>query len=129
MTASRKDFVNYRMKRARDVYDDALILAENDKWNSTMNRLYYAAYYAVTALLLLHDSNPATHNGTKSEFSEHFIKKGYISKEQGKMYSQLFNWRHKGDYDDLFDFDEQQIRPYIGPVKEFIDLIESLVKK
>ena len=37
--------------RAKDTLDDARILAEKHKWNSTINRLYYASYYAVMALL------------------------------------------------------------------------------
>jgi uncharacterized protein (UPF0332 family) len=51
MTSSREDLVNYRLERAKDTLDDARILADNKKWNSTINRLYYAAYYAVIALL------------------------------------------------------------------------------
>ncbi len=54
------------------------------------------------ALLLNSDLKPTTHNGTKSNFSEYFIKTGVFPKELGKMYSQLFTWRQKGDYDDLF---------------------------
>ncbi len=38
------------------------------------NKLYYSAYYAVIALLLQNEHRPTTHNGAKSQFSEHFIK-------------------------------------------------------
>ena len=55
-------------------------LPKKEKWNSAINRLYYAAYYAVTALLLDADLKPTTHNGAKSVFSEHFIKTGIIPK-------------------------------------------------
>ncbi|MEN8201830.1 MAG: HEPN domain-containing protein [Bacteroidota bacterium] len=104
MTGTKKDLVKYRIARAKDTLEDAQILADREKWNSTINRLYYAAYYAVIALLLNSDLKPGTHNGVKSNFSEHFIKTGIIKKEYGKMYSQLFTWRQKGDYDDSFDF-------------------------
>lgn len=43
------------------------------------------------------------------------------------MYSQLFTWRQKSDYDDLFDFDEEKVRAYLEPVKEFIELIETKI--
>jgi len=99
MTDSKKKLIKYRISRAKDTYDDALILAERKKWNSTINRLYYAAYYAVMALLISKGLKPTTHNGAKSNFSEYFIKTGLISRELGKMYSQLFTWRQKGDYD------------------------------
>jgi uncharacterized protein (UPF0332 family) len=76
------------------------------------------------ALLLDSDLNPTTHNGAKSNFSEHFIKTSIIPKEYGKIYSQLFTWRQKGDYDDLFDFTEEMVISYFEPVSRLIDLIE-----
>ena len=111
--------------RARDTYEDAQILADRSRWNSTINRLYYAAYYAVMALLLDSDMKPTTHYEAKSNFSEYFIKTEKIPKEYGKIYSQLFTWRQKGDYDDLFDFDKDKVMPYFAPVNELISLIEK----
>ena len=129
MSGTRDDLIKYRISRAKDTLDDANILAENRKWNSAINRLYYAAYYAVMALLLSADLKPTTHNGAKSNFSQHFIKTGKIDKELGKIFSQLFTWRQKGDYDDLFDFQKETVLPYFDPVKELIDNIEELISK
>jgi uncharacterized protein (UPF0332 family) len=129
MTRAKNDLINYRIARAKDTYDDALILSEKEKWNSTINRLYYAAYYAVMAVLLDSDLKPTTHNGTKSNFSEYFIKTGKIEARYGKMYSQLFTWRQKGDYDDLYDFQKDNVIPYFEPVNELIMIIEKMIKK
>lgn len=129
MTGTRNDLINYRIARAKDTYDDALILAEREKWNSAINRLYYATFYAVMALLLDSDLKPTTHNGAKSNFSDYFIKTGKIDSKYGKMYSQLFIWRQKGDYDDLFDFDKDKVMPYLEPVNDFISQIENLINK
>lgn len=129
MTGTKNDLIYYRIARAKDTYDDALILSEKEKWNSTINRLYYATYYAVMALLLDSDLKPRTYNGAKSNFSEYFIKTGKIDSKYGKMYSQLFTWRQKGDYDDLFDFDKDKVMPYFEPVNDFILLIENMIKK
>jgi uncharacterized protein (UPF0332 family) len=129
MTGMKEDIVSYRLNRAKDTLDDALILAEKNKWNSTINRLYYAAYYAVTALLLQSDLRATTHNGVKSSFSEHYIKTSLISKELGRIYSQLFTWRQKGDYDDLFDFERDKVLPYFEPVKQLIEAIEKIIKE
>jgi uncharacterized protein (UPF0332 family) len=127
MTTSKDDLIKYRLFRSKDTFDDAKILADKKKWNSTINRLYYASYYAVMALLLNSDLNPTTHNGAKSNFTEHFIKTGKIAKEYGKIYSQLFTWRQKRDYDDLFDFSEEKVMPYFEPVSKFMALIEEMV--
>lgn len=129
MSGSKGDLIKYRLKRAKETLDDAHILAEKGKWNSTINRLYYSAYYAVMALLLSSDHNPTTHNGAKHNFSEHYIKTEIISKEFGKIYSQLFTWRQKGDYDDLFDFDEGKVIPYFEPVSKLIEVIENLLEE
>ena len=45
------------------------------------------------------------------------------------MYSQLFTWRQKGDYDDFFDFDKNKVIIYFKPVKEFILSIEKIIEK
>ncbi len=127
MSGTKEDLINYRIARAKDTLDDAHILADKEKWNSAINRLYYAAYYAVIALLLRDDLKPTTHNGAKSNFSEHFVKTGKIDKELGKIFSQLFTWRQKGDYDDLFDFQKDIVLSYFVPVKKLISKVEELV--
>ncbi len=129
MSSTKEDLIKYRITRAKDTLDDAQILADKGKWNSTINRLYYAAYYAVIALLLSADLKPNTHNGAKSNFSEYFIKTGKIDKELGKIFSQLFTWRQKGDYDDLFDFSQDKVLPYFEPVKKLISEAEKLISE
>lgn len=127
MKGTKEDLVNYRLLRAKETYEDAQILADKGRWNSSINRLYYSAYYAVMALLLNSDLKPTTHTGAKSNFSEHFILTNKISKDVGKMYSQLFTWRQKGDYDDMFDFDNEKVMPYFDPVSKLIILIENII--
>jgi|SRR5690554_4518719 uncharacterized protein (UPF0332 family) len=129
MTGSKTDLIRYRLSRSKDTFIDARILADKERWNSAINRLYYAAYYAVIALLLKYNLKPTTHNGAKTVFSEHFIKKEIIPKEFGKLYSQLFTWRQKGDYDDLYDFNKENVLPYFEPVQKLIEIIESKINE
>jgi len=81
----------------------------------------------VSALLLNSDLNATTHNGVKSLFSEQYIKTGIIPKDLGKIYSQLFTWRQKGDYDDLFDFDQEKVLPYFNPTQKLIETVDALI--
>jgi uncharacterized protein (UPF0332 family) len=127
MTGTKKDLINYRLERAKETLEDAKLLAEKQRWNSAINRLYYAAYYAIIALLLNENYNSTTHNGAKTKFSEHFIKTGVFPVEIGKIYSQLFTWRQKGDYADLFDFTEDKVSPYFDPVERLIELVEKFL--
>ena len=129
MRNKKEELIRYRLERAWDTLDDAYILFEKDKWNSTINRLYYSVYYAVIALLLSKNLKPTTYRGAKSNFTQYFIKEGIIPIELGKIYSQLFTWRQKGDYDDLFDFDKEKVEPYFKPVKQILELIENGLKE
>ncbi len=68
MNGLQKQLIDYRINRAKETFLDAQILAKEKRWNSAMNRLYYAAYYVVSALLLSKNIKPVTHSGAKSNF-------------------------------------------------------------
>jgi len=129
MKGSKKDIINYRLSRAWDTFEDAGILADREKWNSAFNRLYYAYFYGISALLLNSDIKANTHNGIKSAFSEKFVKNQIIPKDLAKIYSQLFTWRQKEDYDDLYDFNHEKVLPYFEPVRRLLETIDSIVLK
>ena len=50
--SNREDYINYRFHRAEESFEEALILAKEERWNAVINRLYYACFYAVIALLI-----------------------------------------------------------------------------
>lgn len=55
MMGEREEIVQHRLRRAYEALEDAHILAREDRWNPCVNRLYYACFYAVSALLLRHN--------------------------------------------------------------------------
>ena len=120
---SQDDYVKYRFQRAKESFDEALIMADNERWNAVVNRLYYSCYYAVIALLLKNNLETQSHDGARTLFGLHFIKTGVIDKQYGKFFTKLFDYRQKGDYGDLFDYDEKITMPLIKQAKEFIDEI------
>jgi len=52
-----------------------------------------------------------------------------IEKRLGKLFSQLSDYRQKGDYGDLFDFDEKTVLPLVKQVEEFISKINKLIEE
>jgi len=77
-------------------------------------------FYAVNALLVLNDIQTKSHSSTKSQFSQHFIKTEIFEKKYGRLLSELFDWRQKGDYDNIFDYDNDSVKPLFEPVQEMI---------
>ena len=76
MSGLKQDYIYYRISKSAEIYEDAVLLAENGRWNSCINRLYYSAFYLVSALLYQYDVKAETHNKTKTQFFLHFIKPG-----------------------------------------------------
>ncbi|MEK6479065.1 HEPN domain-containing protein [Catalinimonas sp. 4WD22] len=85
MPGSKQDYIKYRIEKSEEIYQDAVLLAENERWNSCINRLYYSSFYLLSALLYQQGIKAETHNGTKTQFFLHFVKKGLTSKEYGKI--------------------------------------------
>ncbi len=127
MKGSKEDYIKYRLERAKQTLLDARTLASNKSWNSTINRLYYACFYAVHALLLKNNIKTHTHNGARIKFFHDFIRTGIIDKEYSKLYSDLFDWRQEGDYADFAEFDAETILPLPNKVELFIHEIEKLL--
>lgn len=120
-------YVRYRLDKAQEVYQAAEILYRASQWNSVINRLYYACFYSATALLLYHQVPAKTHSGVIGRFSEEFVRSGIFSIDEFRVYSKLLNWRSKGDYSDLFDFEKEDVQPMMKPVKDFIDKVATLI--
>lgn len=126
---SREDYINYRIAQAEDTIEAAELLIENNKLNSAVNRLYYACYYAVSALLLKGGILAKSHAGVKTQFLLHFVKSGKIDKAYGRLYANLFDWRQRGDYGDFINFDPDSIQSLLMPCKELMAEIKKLLKE
>ncbi len=124
-----EDYINYRFQRAIESYEEALILADNKRWNAVVNRLYYSCFYAVIALLIKNNIETKSHDGTRTQFGSNFIKTGQVDKKYGKLFSKLFDYRQKGDYGDLYEYDEVMVMPLIAQVKDFLTALEIKVKE
>jgi len=121
--------VTYRMQRARETLAEADNLIKGGFYNASINRLYYACYYAVIALLVKNNIFAQTHQGVKQMFSLHFIANGKIEKKQMIFYGRLFNNRISGDYDDFIQYDYNTIAVERPLVEDFIFAIETEIAK
>ena len=124
-----KALIKYRIERAEETYKEALLMQAGGHWHTCANRLYYACFYAVSALLVKYGLSSSKHGGIKSLFNRYIIKKKIIESAQGKLYNQLFEARQEGDYVDFVTFDPDLVEPWVPMVKEFIDQIKQLLEK
>ena len=127
MSPSRQELVRYRMERALEALEDACVLADAERWNACVNRLFYSCFYAVSALLLKHDLSSSKHSGIRSLFNRRFVKTGLVSKELAVVFNDLFERRQESDYADLVRFQESEVRPWMSGAEEFVAQVASLI--
>ncbi len=119
--------VAYRLRRAEETLEEARVMRQMGHWNTCVNRLYYTAFYAVSALLVKDGHRATKHSGVKALFNQHYVKPGIVSKEKGWLYNRLFDLRREGDYIDFVSLDSDIVEPLVSETEEFIETIRSLL--
>ena len=82
---------HYRQQRAHETIAEIPYLREQGYFNTAVNRLYYACYYAAVALLTKHHISTNTHAGVKTMLGLHFVSKGLITKESGRAFTNKYS--------------------------------------
>ena len=116
----KKDYIDYKLLRATDALNAAAGMINQKLWLDALSKIYYAAFYIVSALLINMKLNPKTHGGAKSLFHKEFILTGIVDKEFGKLYDTLLAKRFEADYEDFAMIDEEDVPKYFESVKEFL---------
>ncbi len=128
MTGSSQELGAYRISQARDSLREADVLLRGEmSLRSVMNRLYYAMFYAVLALLQTKQLGTSKHSGAIALFDKEFVKTGTFPKELSKALHRAFELRQKGDYmeeTEISTADMEEIRPF---AERFVDKAESVV--
>ena len=124
---SKKALIGYRIERAYETLKEAKYNSDGGFYHASINRMYYACFYAVIALLLKYDISTQTHQGARAMLGLHFVSKGILSKENGKTFHDLFEKRHSGDYDDFVFCDQEMADELYPKAVKFIDDVKTLL--
>lgn len=127
MTEPLETLIQYRMERAQESLDDARLLADAERWNACVNRLYYSCFYAVSALLVRDGLSSSRHTGVRSLLNRHDVRTGKVPREFARVYNDLFERRQEGDYADFVRFQADQVRPWMPQTETFITHIKTLL--
>lgn len=123
------DLIKYRLEKAGNTLFDAKKYFEGATPDSTVNRIYYAMFYAVNALLLTKGLSSSKHTGVRALFNREFVKKGLVEVHWGKFYSDMFDNRHEGDYKDFVKFEKEDVEIWLEKAEDFIKEIQELTLK
>ena len=125
----RNTLVALELRKAREAYEDIGILIAANRLNGAANRMYYAVFHAVCALLVKDGHHVNTHKGSHALFSQHYIKTGILPREYGQLYNQLQTMREESDYNCAYDVEIDELQQRLEPSKRLIDDIEKIANK
>ncbi|HIJ64850.1 MAG TPA: HEPN domain-containing protein [Candidatus Hydrogenedentes bacterium] len=127
--AEKSEYVRYRLDQSRESLQAAEACLQSGYLRSAVNRVYYACFYAVSALLLAEGFRSAKHTGVRSLFDRHWIKNGRLPIEMAHFYRDLFKYRHQGDYEDLISFAHDEVESWFEEARNFVRRVSEEVDK
>ena len=129
MTKKEKhsEIVRYWVEKAKESLASARREFEAESLTFAMNRLYYTAFYAVSALLMEHDLSFKKHSGVRANFHKRFIKTGVLDQKWGRLYDQLFEDRQEGDYVVFISFELDYVESQLKQCSQFLTQLYPLM--
>ncbi|MCX7014084.1 MAG: HEPN domain-containing protein [Candidatus Sumerlaeota bacterium] len=121
----RRDLIAYRMERARATLDEARLLLTGGSLQGTVNRAYYAMFYAVQALLAERGLSRSKHASSIAAFDVEFVKTGMLNRSFSKQLHSVFRLRQNADYEDMVVVSEEQAKEAVAHAAAFVDEVED----
>jgi len=126
---SRMQLVNHRVEQAKSTATEAEILLANNMLRGAMNRMYYSMFYMLQALSLKFQFESSKHSQLLGWFNKTFIHTGKIDIRFSKILTKGYNFRTKGDYATVYDFDKLELIEMYREMMEFIEEIERFLRE
>ena len=128
MDERQKNLSKYRIAEAEDSLKVAAHCLKEGLYKDSINRSYYAAFYAVKAILALSTVDFKRHKDVMGYFNKEYVAKEIFPREIGRKLGTLQRVREKSDYDDFYiatrEKAEEQFQTaelVIGEVKKYLD--------
>lgn len=128
MDERQKNLSNYRIAEAEDSLKVAAHCLKEGLYKDSINRSYYAAFYAVKAILALSTVDFKRHKDVMGYFNKEYVAKEIFPREIGRKLGTLQRVREKSDYDDFYiasrEKAEEQFQTaelVIGEVRKYLD--------
>ena len=98
-------------------------------YKDSINRSYYAAFYAVKAVLALSTVDFKRHKDVMGYFNKEYVAKGIFPREIGRKLGTLQRVREKSDYDDFYIASKEKATEQFQTAELVIDEAKEYLKK
>ena len=125
----KKALSNIRMEKAYRYLQDATANYREGRYETAVNRSYYAALSAVRSILILEGIDPESHKGAITMLSLRFVKPSLLAKDIVKRFELLLSRRTDVDYGDLETIDAEDAKDSLKITEEIIHRIDKVRKE
>jgi uncharacterized protein (UPF0332 family) len=124
----QKELAHYRLARAHETIEDARLLLERGRLPAAANRIYYATFYAATALLITKGLSSSRHTGIISLFHREFVKTREFPSDLAQFIDVAFDERLESDYGDYVRPERIDLERLLVSAGQFVAKAEELVR-
>jgi uncharacterized protein (UPF0332 family) len=124
----KKALIAYRIENSMQTLEEIPTHISNGYLKTAINRMYYACFYMVTALLIKNNISVYTHAGVRQMLGLHFVKEGKLEIKMSKFYNDLFVNRQEGDYSDFVYYDSETVSEMFDQAIQFVKAIQKLIE-
>lgn len=117
--------VEYRLTEAEETLREAEILLNQSAFRGSINRSYYAMFYAVLGLLATRSLGTSKHSGVIGLFDREFVKTGLLSKELSRSLHRAFDERQASDYGEMLEPDQELAALLLTQAQMFVREIKT----
>lgn len=121
MTEKQKDLCIYRVNQAGETVRSAKLCKDNHFYKDAINRAYYAAFYAVKAILAIEGIDFKRHKDAVAYFNQHYVATEIFPKENGRALGRLQRKRETSDYDDFYVASAEEAQEQIDVAEKILD--------
>jgi uncharacterized protein (UPF0332 family) len=121
----KEDLCIYRIRNAVETLGVAALCLESQHYKDSINRSYYAAFYAIKAVLALEEIDFKRHKDAVAYFNKTYVATEIFSRETGKKLGRLKQERESSDYDDFYVASLTDATDQYNSAKLIIDEIEK----
>ncbi|MCH5210796.1 MAG: HEPN domain-containing protein [Oscillospiraceae bacterium] len=129
MDEHRIILARYRLEKALNCIEVSKLNLDNDFLSDSVNRSYYAIFYAARAIMALDGIDRKKHSGVISYFQESYIKTGIFTKELSNIIQDAFNIRQITDYQDFFVMGYDDAVEQLKCAEKFCSEIKIYIEK
>jgi len=110
------------LQKAQRSLDSAKLMADNEFYEFSVSRAYYAMFYVAEAFLLAQDKSFSSHSAVIAAFGQYVAKPDLVPVAFHRYLIDAQDLRVRGDYDVDADLSREDAQEQIALAQEFLSM-------